>query len=67
VQNIRAHPEVQMRVADQSFAARARVLSANADADLLRIIQDLSRSKYGWGDGTVVEFRPESPPKKSQI
>jgi deazaflavin-dependent oxidoreductase (nitroreductase family) len=56
LQNLRAHPEVQVRVGGQSFPARARVLSPDADVHLHRTIQDLSRAKYGWGDGTVVEL-----------
>lgn len=58
LQNLRAHPEVQVRVAGQSFAARARILSPDSDAHLRSAIQELSRGKYGWGDGTVVELLP---------
>jgi hypothetical protein len=47
---------VQVRVGGQSFEARARVLSEKNDGDLLRTVQDLSRKKYGWGEGTVVEL-----------
>jgi deazaflavin-dependent oxidoreductase (nitroreductase family) len=64
--NLRAYPEVNVRIADQSFFARARVLSPESDAVLLRTIQDISSAKYGWGDGTVVELQPHSP-SKSQI
>ena len=56
LRNIRSHPEVQVRVARLTFAARARVLSLPTDAELQRTIQDLSRRKYGWGDGVVVEL-----------
>jgi deazaflavin-dependent oxidoreductase (nitroreductase family) len=55
-QNLCAHPEVHVRVAGKSVPARARILSPDTDADLRRTIQDLSRAKYGWGDGTVVEL-----------
>lgn len=58
VQNVRIHSEVQVRVAGRNFAARARMLSAESDGDLLRTVQDLSQKKYGWGEGTVVELRP---------
>jgi deazaflavin-dependent oxidoreductase (nitroreductase family) len=65
--NLRAHPEVNVRIAGQSFPARARVLSAESDADLLRTVQDLSRAKYGWGDGTVVELQPHPPVKIANL
>jgi deazaflavin-dependent oxidoreductase (nitroreductase family) len=56
LQNLRAHPEVQVRIGGRSFTARARVLSPDADAHLNRTLQELSPTKYGWGDGTVVEL-----------
>ena len=59
VQNLRAHPEVQVRVSGNSFAARARVVSAETEPQLHGTVADLSRTKYGWGDGLVVEFIPE--------
>ena len=62
LQNIRSHPEVQVRVAGLTFAAQARVLSPQTDAELHRTIQDLSRKKYGWGDGIVVELIPRPDP-----
>lgn len=60
VQNIRAHPEVQIRVGAETFRARGRVISAEADGDRLRTVQELSRKKYGWGEGTVVELCPDA-------
>jgi hypothetical protein len=65
VQNLRAHPEVQVRVRGQSFSARARVLSAENDAEILAEIRAFSSRKYGWGEGTVVEIRPLNWPSKS--
>ena len=58
VQNVRADSAVQVRVGERSFGARARVLG-EADADLRGEIEELSRHKYGWGDGTVVELNPD--------
>jgi F420H(2)-dependent quinone reductase len=58
VQNIRGNPEVKVRVQGRSFAAYARFLSAETDAHLNRQVQQLSREKYGWGDGLVVELIP---------
>jgi len=56
LQNLRANPEVEVRVGLHHFPGYARALSEREDADLVRSIQDLSRSKYGWGDGVVVEL-----------
>ncbi len=58
MQNIRAHPAVQVRVAGQSFSAHARVVSATDEPSLNHAVQELSRRKYGWGDGLVVELIP---------
>jgi deazaflavin-dependent oxidoreductase (nitroreductase family) len=60
VQNVRAHPEVEVKVAGRKFQARARVLSPQRDAELNRAVQELSRKKYEWGDGMVVELEPTS-------
>ena len=54
VENLRARPEAQVRVAGRSFKVRARVLSTN-DVEL-HVAQELSRKKYGWGEGLVVEL-----------
>lgn len=59
VQNVRAHSGVKVRVGGENCAAIARVLSAETDGDLLRTVQELSRKKYGWGEGTVVQVRPD--------
>jgi deazaflavin-dependent oxidoreductase (nitroreductase family) len=58
IQNLRVHPEVQVRVEGKSYAARARILSPENDGELLGKIQELSQNKYGWGDGQVVELTP---------
>ena len=59
VQNAIAEPSVSVRLGDQRFAARARVVDPRAEADLYRAVQRLSASKYGWGAGLVVELLPE--------
>jgi deazaflavin-dependent oxidoreductase (nitroreductase family) len=58
LRNIQASPEVKVRVQGREFSARARVLSAQTDTDLNRQVQQISREKYGWGDGLVVEIIP---------
>jgi deazaflavin-dependent oxidoreductase (nitroreductase family) len=59
VQNLRAHPDAQVRVGEKNFAISARVVSPEAEPDLHQAIADLSRKKYGWGEGTIVELIPE--------
>ncbi len=59
VQNLKANPQVQVRVGQETFVARARVLSPDTDCDQLNVVQELSRKKYGWGDGQVVELSPQ--------
>ena len=59
LQNLRANPAVQVRVGERNFNAHARVLTAENDATVLGGIRSFSNSKYGWGEGTVVELRPD--------
>jgi deazaflavin-dependent oxidoreductase (nitroreductase family) len=60
VQNLRADPRVQIRVGNEIVAAWARVLSSAADLETMKMAQELSRRKYGWGEGVVVELIPEA-------
>jgi deazaflavin-dependent oxidoreductase (nitroreductase family) len=64
VQNLIVYPEVQVRVAENSFKARARVIPS--ETDLSRAVQQLSRDKYGWGDGLIVELTPENQELKTE-
>src|ERR1700691_6135006 len=54
VQNLHANREVKLRVAGTSLAALARVVSPEGEPDLHRAVSELSRKKYGWGEGLVV-------------
>lgn len=56
--NIRANPAVTWRVGQRQLAGSARVLDAQRDAYAWSFAQQLSRAKYGWGEGTVVELKP---------
>jgi len=56
VRNILQHPEVQVRIKEQEFAGRARVLDHQADRVLWDTVADLSRQKSGWGEGLPVEI-----------
>jgi len=60
LRNLKAFPDVQVRIADQCSPARARLLTSDSDPDLLRTVQQASRKKYGWGEGVVVELAPVS-------
>ena len=62
VQNLVACPQVQVRIAGNSCRACAQIIP---ESDLSRAIQNLSRDKYGWGDGLVVELTRENQELKS--
>jgi deazaflavin-dependent oxidoreductase (nitroreductase family) len=57
VQNVRAHADVQVRVAGEEFAGTAHIVDPKTEPELHREVQELSTKKYGWGDGTVVELK----------
>jgi deazaflavin-dependent oxidoreductase (nitroreductase family) len=59
VKNILANPRVALRMGGRQFAAHARVLDEDADAEAWREAQRLAREKYGWGEGLVVEITPD--------
>jgi deazaflavin-dependent oxidoreductase (nitroreductase family) len=61
VQNLRRHPAVQFRVADQSLHGEARVVDPEREPELHARACALSKSKYDWGEGTVVELSPSGP------
>jgi deazaflavin-dependent oxidoreductase (nitroreductase family) len=61
VQNLRANPQVNIRVAGSSMEATARAMDATVDRTLWRRIQALSEKKYGWGKGLIVEITPIDP------
>src|SRR5215510_9144562 len=56
VHNMLQYPEVQVRIKEQQFAGRARVLDRQADRVLWDTVAALSRQKYGWGEGLPVEI-----------
>lgn len=58
VQNLRRQPAVTFRVGEQVFEGTGRVVEADEEPELYRQVQQLSETKYGWGDGLVVELRP---------
>jgi deazaflavin-dependent oxidoreductase (nitroreductase family) len=59
VQNLLADSHVHWRVEDRTFRGLARVVDVADERELNEAIQVLSRRKYGWGDGLIVELRPD--------
>jgi deazaflavin-dependent oxidoreductase (nitroreductase family) len=57
VRNILANPSVTIRLAGRRWIATGRLLEPGADAELYTDVQNLARTKYGWGDGLPVEFQ----------
>jgi deazaflavin-dependent oxidoreductase (nitroreductase family) len=62
VQNILADPAVRARVGRRKWRARARVVDARAERELVGTVRRLSEAKYGWGAGLVVELAPSPRP-----
>jgi deazaflavin-dependent oxidoreductase (nitroreductase family) len=60
LENLRADPKAQVRVAGQNFAVRARFVTEN-EPELHSAVAARSTKKYGWGDGTIVELEPIPP------
>lgn len=58
VENLRADPEVNVRVGNKQFAGKARLVPKEQDRELVAEVQALSAKKYGWGDGLLVEILP---------
>lgn len=59
VKNIERNPRVQIRIGTRQSEATARVLTRENDDAIWVTVQQLSRDKYGWGDGLPVEIVPE--------
>ena len=56
VQNIQHDPKVKVRIGKGEWEAKGRVLDSEADREQWELAQELSRRKYGWGDGLPVEL-----------
>ena len=54
--NVIQNPRVHVRIKNQEFAGQARVLDRQQDGDLWQVVAELSRQKYGWGEGLPVEI-----------
>lgn len=54
VQNILANPAVSIRLKQQDLRGRGRVLDRERDRQEWQAVAELSRRKYGWGEGWPV-------------
>ena len=55
VRNIQCDPKIKIRIGKREWRATGRVLDPEADREQWELAQELSRRKYGWGDGLPVE------------
>jgi deazaflavin-dependent oxidoreductase (nitroreductase family) len=58
VQNVRHEPRVHVRLQEHEFAGQARILDRQQDGQLWQTVAELSRRKYGWGEGNPIEITP---------
>jgi deazaflavin-dependent oxidoreductase (nitroreductase family) len=61
VQNIQRDAKIKIRIGKQEWTATGRVLDPEADREQWDLAQELSRQKYGWGDGLPVEVELSKP------
>ena len=59
VQNLRCDARVTVRVGEEQFAARAHIVPAETEPEVVAAVRRLSEAKYGWGDGLVVALTPQ--------
>ena len=60
VQNIQRQPAVSLRVGEARFSVTARVVDSVAEGALQARVSALSRAKYGWGEGLIIELKEVS-------
>ena len=56
VRNILQNPDVCVCIKEQQFVGCARILDRQTDRALWDTVAELSRQKYGWGEGLPVEI-----------
>ena len=59
VQNLQRQSQVTFRVGRRTFQGKGRVVDAKGEPELHAAVSRLSGEKYDWGDGLVVELRPD--------
>lgn len=64
VQNIAAHPAVQVQIGDRAapvVAAVGRAVDRDREPDLAAAVCSRMDAKYGWSDGLIVQLCPQPP------
>jgi deazaflavin-dependent oxidoreductase (nitroreductase family) len=56
VHNIQANPGVTIQIDQRRFRARGQILDDARDRQEWQAVTNLSRRKYGWGEGLPVAF-----------
>jgi len=59
VQNLRRNPEVTFRVGLRTVQGMGRVVDSQSEPELEFVVSRLSIEKYDWGEGLIVELRPD--------
>jgi len=59
VQNLRRQPRVTFRVGRRTFQGQGRVVDTGREPELHAAVSQLSSEKYDWGEGLIVELRPD--------
>jgi deazaflavin-dependent oxidoreductase (nitroreductase family) len=54
VRNLQANAEATIHIGQHQFLARGRILDDARDHEEWQVVADLSRQKYGWGEGLPV-------------
>lgn len=54
VRNIQVNPAISVRVRGHEYRGRARILDSERDRLEWQAVANLSRQKYGWGEGLPV-------------
>lgn len=62
VQNIKRQPSVSCRIGPARFSGTARVVNSTTEGALQDRVSALSRAKYGWGEGLIVELKEIAEP-----
>ena len=60
VQNIVHNPRIMFTVNSKSFEGAARIVDKYSESRLAEGVSSLMHTKYGWGDGLIVELTPHN-------
>jgi deazaflavin-dependent oxidoreductase (nitroreductase family) len=64
VRNLMHNSSVSFTVSEKSFDGSARVVPHDTEKDLASTVSELMKTKYGWGDGLIVELTPKVVERK---